>query len=87
MAGRVAGRAVGLEAGALGRVIGVLGLTLEVVGLDVDGNLSEGLVDGRLILLLEFIGRGVGLVAGRVAGRFVAGLTAGEAGFLYVLPS
>ena len=83
----MAGRAVGLEAGALGRVIGVLGLTLGVVGLDVDGNLSEGLVDGRLILLLEFIGRVVGLVAGRVAGRFVAGLTAGEAGFLYVLPS
>lgn len=83
----MAGRAVGLEAGALGRVIGVLGLTLGVVGLDVDGNLSEGLVDGRLILLLEFIGRVVGLVTGRVAGRFVAGLTAGEAGFLYVLPS
>ena len=83
----MAGPADGLGAAPLGRVIGVLGLTLEVVGLDVDGNLSEGLVDGRLILLLEFIGRVVGLVAGRVAGRFVAGLTAGEAGFLYVLPS
>lgn len=83
----MAGLAAGLDAGALGRVIGLLGLTLGVVGLDVDCNLSVGLVDGRLIVLLELAGRVVGLVVGRIEGRFVDGLTAGEAGVLYVLPS
>jgi len=94
--GRVIG-ALGRVIGVLGRVIGVLGLTFGDVGLGFTEGLGtglepfpegiDGLVAGRLILLFEFVGRVDGLVAGRVAGRFVAGLTTGEDGFLYVLPS
>jgi hypothetical protein len=93
----VAGLVAGLDVGALGRVIGALGLVLGVEGLGfTDGLVAglaplpegiDGLVAGRLILLLEFVGRVVGLVVGRAVGRFVDGLTDGEVGFLYVLPS
>ena len=80
----------GRAEGTLGRTLGVEGLTEGVVGLDVEGNLSEGLVEGlvagRFIPLL-LIGL-LGLTEGLVVGLFTVGLftfpgrIAGETGFL-----
>lgn len=93
-AGRVAGIVVGLVEGLVeGLAEGVLGLTDGETGL-VEGNLFVGLVEGRLALLpTGIVGLVEGLVEGLDVGLFSEGLftfpgrTAGEAGFLYVLPS